>query len=94
MFIVLPTKLSKRCSLQFGGTDLFLTSHSSYSSMPSKFSTSRNLQVNSDISFAISCGFTFWGVRVYLDLFLVVLFLFHLALGLTISMLVIGSVYV
>ena len=50
--------------------------------MPSKYSTSQTLRVNSDISFANSCVFAFWGVGVNLRPFPSSLFLFHLALGL------------
>ena len=50
IFIVFSTKVSNSCSLPLGGTkfDLFLTRDSSSSSMPSKYSTSRTLRLNSD----------------------------------------------
>ena len=68
LFIVFSTKVSNSCSLPLGGTklDLFLTKDSSSSSMPSKYSTSRTLRVNSDMSFVNSCVFAFFGVGVNL----------------------------
>ena len=88
--------MSNSCPLPLGGTkfDLFLTRDSSSSSMPSKYSTSRTLGVNSDkMSFVNSCVFAFLGVGVNLRpfpySFISVSFSFRFD-RLTIRMLVIG----